>query len=312
MQWSKKIIAAIFLCLFPALAFAELPLECYRIPGCRSGGASSFTPSGGGRVRVNPSAVPTDKGFGIEGIFFKDEVDLSIVRGTGRIGAAISPSNSEETFFGPLGFEYTPDFYERKYEKEKYPNQKITFASAFNLVDQRGSALTSYSLKMGIMAKYNKQTQGTNAGGGLSGNLGPLTFGGSIYKDETRLIDSNPYFPTPPFDYHYQVQTYNVGLFLNSLVIDYSHMEVRDTEVSTVQVLAATLAVYDFIFTWARRSEDSYKPYFNFETKALETQRVKYEGFGGIQYKLGKNFIIGGLYNYYLLHEYTLSATLFF
>ncbi|RYZ67520.1 MAG: hypothetical protein EOP09_10905, partial [Proteobacteria bacterium] len=171
----------------PAIAFAEFDWECYLNNGCRSSsGRSSGNPSSGGQIRINPAAVPTEKGFGIEGIYFSPEIDVSLVRGLGRVGAAISPSNSEETFFGPPGFEDSSMYLYRHVDLKKYPNQKYTLAAAGKLIDKYGSGDTQLNLNLGVMGKYNKFTTNVSPGLGLNGTFGPVSFGGSYYMDETQ------------------------------------------------------------------------------------------------------------------------------
>lgn len=274
-------------------------------------GSSSGNSSTGGKVKINPSAVPIENGLGIETIFFKSDVDFAIVRGNGRIGAAISPSNSEETFFGPPGFVLPEEILARKIAVTKYPNQKVTLATAFNIAEKNGSLLSSYSLRAGFMAKYNQRTHGVNPGFGVSGALGPFTFGGSVYNDETQL-DYSDYGSLLTPAIRYQVRTYNVGLFLSSLVLDFSNLRVATPDVSAVNLITASFFIKKIILTVSKRIEDSSRPYYNFETKTLEVKRIKEESFGGIQYSFSKNFMLGGLYNYYLLHEYSATATLFF
>jgi len=295
---------------FSSIAKALTDLECYRQPGCRS---RSYTtnPSTGSQVRINPSAVPTERGMGLEGIFYRDEADFSIVRGLGRVGAAISPSNSEETFFGPPGFEVPDDYLKRKKYQTKYPGQKVTLATAFDVAKRTGSGIHSYALKIGVMGRYNQLTKNVSPGAGVSGIFGPITFGGSIYNDESQM-DYRSYGSILQPVTTYQVQTYNVGLFLHSLILDYSHLQVRATDISTVKLLTASLTYKKMILTASRRSEESSRPGFNYQTKKLEVEKIKEEIFGGIQYNMNRHIMLGVLYNYYLLREYSGSVTLFF
>lgn len=299
------------LCSFPNSAQALTDLKCYLNPGCRGQGGAAANPSATNHVKINPSAVPTEKGLGVEMIYYKDEVDFGIVRGTGRVGAALSPSNSEETFFGPPGFELPEDIQTRKQDKKKYPSQKITLATAFNVMENRSSDLQGYSVKLGLLAKYNRLTHDVLPGAGLSGSLGPFTFGYSIYNDETQL-DYSTYGSTLKPKVTYQVQSYNVGIFLSSLIVDYSNLKVATTDESTVRLLTASLMLKKIILTASKRTEDSTRPAYNYDTKSLEAKKTKEEMFGGVQYYVTSNFMLGALYNYYLLHEYSATATIFF
>lgn len=273
--------------------------------------SSSGNSSTGGKVKINPSAVPVEKGFGIETIFFSSEADFGIVRGNGRIGAALSPSNSEETFFGPPGFALPEDTLTRKKAAEKYPSQKVTLATAFNVAENKGSLFSSYTLRAGLMAKYNRFTQTASPGIGASGTLGPLTFGGSVYDDETQLTYETYGNPLKPV-IRYQVRTYNVGLFLSSLVLDYSNLRVATPDVSSVNLFTASLFIKKIILTGSKRIEDSSRPYYNPATQLLEVKKIKEEVFGGLQYSFSNTFMLGFLYNYYLLHEYSATATFLF
>lgn len=295
----------------PFFANALTTLECYRQPGCRGGRSYSTNPSTGSSVRINPSAVPTDRGLGLEGIFFKDNSDFSIVRGLGRVGAAISPSNSEETFFGPPGFEVPEDFLRRKQDQTKYPGQKVTLATAFDVAKRSGTTLESYALKVGVMGRYNQLTKNVSPGAGLSGLFGPLTFGGSVYQDESQL-DYRTYGLTTQPVARYRVETYTAGLYLNSLIIDYSYLRMISLETSIVRTLTASLTLKKVILTASKRTEDSPRPYYNYQTQKLEYLKTKDEYFGGLQINAGKHLMIGALYNYYLLREVSGTVTLFF
>lgn len=274
-----------------------------------SPGSSSAT---GGKVKINPAAVPTDDALGLESITFKTQTDLGLVRGNGRIGAAISPTNTEESFFGPPGFYDATEFLDRKQAREKYPSQKVTLATAFNLTQKKGSAFSSYALNFGVMGRYNRLTHAISPGMGLTGSFGPISFGGSIYDDQTQMDENDADGDGIKPLYIYQVRTYSMGLNLSSLVLDYSHLQLNTEELATVQLYTASLVVKKLIFTLSKRVENSSKQAFNFETNTLETKQIKEDMFGGIQYSLTKSLMLGALYNYYLLREYTVSATLLF
>ncbi|MFV8257702.1 hypothetical protein ACNQKP_07845 [Bdellovibrio bacteriovorus] len=286
--------------------------DCYLINECSQFRRDPASPApGGSQIKINPSAVPTEKGLGLEAIYFNPSADFSIVRGNGKVGAALSPSNSEETFFGAPGFELMEDLWERKHNQQKYPNQKLTLASAFDIVDRKGNGYRRYSLKAGAMAKYNTETNKINIGGGINAIWGPFSAGYSVYGDETQLEQSE-YVKTT---IKYQVNTYNVALHLSSLILSYANLHLMEEEElyeARVQTFTASLAMGKFIFTAAKRIEDSPAWAYNYETKELEEKQIKEEYFGGVQYSLSRRFMIGALYNYYLLREGSVTATLFF
>lgn len=314
-----KITIYIFLLslLMSSLGFAK-DLSCYIDVTCTSGARSGSTgnPSTGNQIRINPSAVPTQKGFGLEGIYFNSETDFSIVQGIGRIGAAVSPSNSDETFFGTPGLEITENLLDRKINDKKYPNQKINLATAMVLTEKNRTLFKSYALKLGVMAKYNRLTKNVNLGAGLSGLLGPLTFGYSNYNDES-LLDYGLEGSDPTEIAKYRVQTYSVGVSVNSFLLDVSQLRYVDpqydfAEESSVRIITLSFNYKKFIFTVSDRVENSYRPVYNYETKMLEEQFTKKDSFQAIQYIASKHVTVGLLHNYYLLRELALTATVFF
>ena len=109
-----------------------------------SSSSSSGAPTQSSKINLNPSAVPIEKGVGAEVIYFDNSFDFALVKGLGRVGAAISPSNNEETFFGPPGIELPEDLQNRKSGKHKFPAQKWTLATSFGLIDNRSSGLERF------------------------------------------------------------------------------------------------------------------------------------------------------------------------
>lgn len=300
----------IFVLLSPGPLLAQT--DCYLINECSYFRRDPSSPSPGTQIKINPSAVPTEKGYGVEAIYFTESPDFSLVRGNGRMGAALSPSNSENTFFGPPGLETTSDLWERGSEKKKYPTQKFTVATAFNLKEKKGSGLRRYSLKFGVMGKYNRFTQNLTPGAGVNAIWGPFSAGYSIYDDETQL----EYIQDIKDVTQYRVQTYNLGLYLSSLILNYSNLRMRlkdaDEDVATIHLYTASLTAGKFIFTASKRLELSDLPAYNHETDQIEYLKEKEEYFGGIQYALSKNFMLGVLYNYYLMREGSVTATVYF
>lgn len=279
---------------------------------CKTSGQTrsvSAAPSSSARINLNPSAVPTQKSFGIEVIGYKGEADLGIVRGFGRMGAALTPSNSEETFFGAPGFEYESAFLDRKIRAEKYRQQKYTLATAFNLYE-KGRGLRQISFNLGLLGKYNSLTKAANPGGGLSGILGPFIVGYSVYRDETLL---DPEDSTNP-DQKIQsiVETYSIGLYLTNLILDHSTLRVQNNDPMWIDLTTLSLFIKKIILTASQRQEHSNRASYNDRNQSLEYVPRKIDYFYGAQFRVTPNFMIGALYNYYLLREASVSATLMF
>lgn len=263
-------------------------------------------------MRINPAAVPVEKGFGLESIFY-DGADFALVKGFGRIGAGISPSNSEETFFGPPSIESEYEYLNRKYEEKKYPSQKYSVATGVRLWTNKKSGVKRIELNLGVIGRYNKLTKKVLGGGGINGSLGPITFGASRYADQTQFEDPflTPAVTTVVRDYH--VNSLSVGLFLHSLALDYSILRMQENSESTTTLVTASLLLKRAMLTYSHRRENSDRPVYHRATNSVEYGiENKYENFYGLQFNLGKYWMLGAFYNYYLLREYSAGATFFF
>ena len=285
---------------------------CGFVHGHRTSG-SPAKPSSSNAIHINPANVPTDKMIGIEGIYYKGEVDVSLARGLGRVGAAISPSNSEETFFGPPGLEPDSDLLDRKINKNKYPSQKITLATAVSLIDTSGSGFSKFSLSLGVMGKYHKFDSTTTGGGGVTGVWGPFSFGYSRYADKYHLSLKDYGQPDTYVTTDFDVESMSAGIYLGSVAVDYSLLELyMPNDRWEVKLVTASIFIKRGIFTVSVRNEDSARPSYSYTLNTLSTVRTKSETFLGAQLTAGSHLMIGAFYNYYLLREMSLSATLFF
>jgi hypothetical protein len=303
----------ILLCLYGSMARAELcnpALEQCWDRMFRSASSSPAKPTTSSTVRINPSAVPLEKGFGAEMIHYKGEIDFALVQGLGRVGAAISPSASEETFFGPPAIEYPTDYLDRQELHTKYKSQKLTLATAINLFSNHSKDLKRLELNLGVMGKMNRTTGTVTPGGGLTAVAGPFTFGYSRYSDQTQL-EAEPILAMEQSRVDYQVEMYSAGLYLNTLALDYSVMHQFTTNRATISLATASLLLKYGIFTLSLRNEESDRPVYNQRDDTVSWPRQKSEIFGGAQFALGSHFMLGAFYNYYVLHEISLGATIF-
>jgi hypothetical protein len=282
-----------------------------------SGKSSSSTPaypSQNSSIQLNPSAVPTDPSWGIEALYFDSSVDAALVKGFGRVGAGISASNGEETFFGPPGLEVNSTRELRMKEGHKLKSEKLTLATAVELLSNRGRGLRKFQLNLGVSGRYNGQTKALWPGGGLSGIAGPLTFGYSMTQDDY-LMDNEPPGTAAKEQYRYTSELLSGGLYLSSIALDYSmlrmHGKVEALD-STVTLITATLFLNRWIVTASNRREDSERQDYDYKNKVLKPQKIKEEIFGGIQFAPTKMLLVGAFYNYYLLREFSAGLTLFF
>ena len=78
-----------------------------------------------------------------------------LVKGIGRVGAALSPSSIEDSFFGAPEVELPEDIVSRKQTQSKYSSQKLVLAFAFKLYDKRSD--TSHIITdLGLMGRIIK------------------------------------------------------------------------------------------------------------------------------------------------------------
>ncbi len=298
----------------PLVVQAELCDHARQFCGYARGGGASATgaPTRGSKIRINPAAVPTEKGFGLEMIFF-DGADFALVKGFGRVGAGISPSNSEETFFGPPSIESEYEYALRKYELKKYPSQKYSLATGVNIWRNKKSGIKKVEFNAGVIGRYNKLTKKILGGGGVNGSLGPLTFGASRYADQTQFEDPLLYPNEETVTRDYYVNSLSVGLFLHSLALDYSILRMQENTESTTTLITASLLLKRVMLTYSYRKEHSDRIVYNRETQNIEYGiKDKFENFYGAQFNVGRYLMVGMFYNYYLLREYSVGATLFF
>lgn len=275
---------------------------------------ASAGPTKSDAIRVNPAAVPVEKITGIETIYYDSSFDFALVKGLGRVGAAISPSNNEETFFGAPAVETDQQFAERMRERGKYETKKYTLAAAVNLFSTRGRGLLRTSANLGVMARYYTATSHITPGAGLQFSTGPFLFGGAVYQDERQLLPDDPaQDPSGRPSDQSMVSTYSATLNLESFMLDYSVTETRTVQPAKVSV--ATLTGFwgkRTILTLARRALTSERPAYRFSSESLDYTRQNVEWFGGGQYRLAPFLVLGLYYNYYLVREASVSAIIFF
>jgi hypothetical protein len=298
--------------LVPAFATAELCDHSKKFCGYWPGSSSPSTgaPTRGGKIKINPAAVPVEKSTGIETIMF-DGFDFALVKGFGRVGAGISMSNSEDTFFGAPSIELPEDYKTRQEKKKKYDSQKYALAGATRLYSNKKTDMKQFDLNLGLLGKYNQETKNITGGAGLSGKLGPFTYGYAVYRDETQLNYSRYGLDLKPVTKFF-VESMSIGLFLRSAAIDYAILRMVTNDEWTVKVLTGSLLLKRTILTLAFRTEKSQRPNYDPTFKQLEIKEEKKNTFLGVQFNIGKHFLGGVFYNYYTLRELSLGLTVFF
>lgn len=313
-----RILMAMSLAILLGISFASTRVFaiadgvlCTQSDPCKAKGIltkRSPGPTKSDSVRLNPAEVPFDTVTGIETLYYGGTFDFAFVKGLGRVGAAISPSNNQETFFGAPAIEASVDYLNRMDARQKYDAQKYSLAGGVSLISSNGSGLKHIDVSLGAIAKYNKATGHVKPGAGLLAVAGPIWIGASKYQDEDTIAGTDPLLV-----YNTDVTVLSGGVALESLAVDYSVLKVdSDAIPATASVLTASIFFRRAILTAARREVVSDKPRYDFDLPGLVIDRSKVEYFGGVQYRVAPFLVVGAFYNYYLLHEISFGATVFF
>jgi hypothetical protein len=283
-------------------------------PAAEEMDSSASTMTGLGSIlgfSSNPGAISTQRSFGVGAIYYKIRPSYVLVTGTGQIGAAISPSNGDDTFFGNPSFETEADYLYRQTESLPFEQLKIVLGAAYSLIDNERTGFSRFRITLGALGKYVVDTDAIKPGGGLTIALGPLVIGGSYLQDETKISADGA---TPPSVLHSETLSYTGNLALGPLTLDYTHLLLKPETGNQVNVdLAnASLVVKRFVISAAYRIEKSDRKIFDSETLTLKPKFQKEEVFGGIQIPILPFAQAGLFYNYYLLDEFSAGLTLFF
>ena len=279
--------------------------------------SSAAYPSTSAGFRLNPSAVPVTKQYGGELIYFNQQFDPSLVHGDGRIGESVSLQNGEESFFGAPSFESSPEYLQRKESLREYRSQKISVAGAISLYDNKKDDLRHLQLNLGVQVQYNHVLNAFLPGTGITGIVGPFSFGVSYALDE-ELINNQTYGLGADQVVHSTAVTYSLGLYLSLLALDYSLLQVRPQDElaaelgpTDVSLFTASLLLNKWTLTASYRTELSNRLAYDFTSKSLFVEHSKQEIFGGVQFAPISQVILGCYYNYYLLREISVGTTIF-
>lgn len=268
----------------------------------------------------NPATVSFDKGLGIEMMYASgNPIQFSLAGGTGKVGAAVISTSVENGFFGNRTVELDGVYANRIDKKKIYKSEKITLATSFKLYRKR-----NFALDLGLIAKRHSEIKKINPGAGLSATLGPLTLGASVYQDDflLKLADVSKYPTGTVYDNVFTEETYTEKFTVTTLsgglrlwacsldggIIRTKYKEYQDA--STAQIVAGSCIYKRARVMLATRTEKSNAlKYIDDQLVNAETQT---KTFWGIQGAFGKHLILGISYNYFMLDEYSLNASIFF
>lgn len=321
---------------FPLITFAETSIcEQLKLKDCnaskrslgRSSGASF--PNTASAALNNPAALSMDRGIGVEGIFYGSESRFSLVSGTGRIGAAISTTPADETFFGQFALETTNAYRTRRIEGGLYKTKNFNLALGMNLFGKDGSQ--KIRVDIGGVYKRNQAKNVDFFGGGaiLTINkifsIGMASYSDVLYEDNRDKVVTeydqfggsyDIYYPDDPAnltDINVKVDTLMLGFKFANFAID--HLTIKSTyedeilDSSFVKILNLSVFYKKWIFSYGLREENSFRE--RYKDEVFVEEDYKYARFIGAQYALNKNLLVGLFNNYFLLGESTFGLTYF-
>ncbi|RYZ93608.1 MAG: hypothetical protein EOP06_00125 [Proteobacteria bacterium] len=259
----------------------------------------------------NPAAVSTSRAIGIGAVYYKIRPSYVLVSGTGQIGAAISPSNGDDTFFGSPSFETEVDYLRRQKESLPFAQQKFVLGVAYAVVDNELSGYRRFQITLGAVGRYIVDAKAVTPGGGLALAAGPLVLAAAASLDETKLSADGS---TPSMILKNTTLSYNGNITVGSMTLDYTRL-ILTPELAkelSVDLANASLSIKGFLISAAYRVEKSDRKVFEKESLTLRPRFRKEKIFGGVQIPILPFSQLGVFYNYYLLDEFSVGLTIFF
>lgn len=296
-----------------SLVYAEYdPCRHIKIPSCgnrfsinKTTGSSQST---SGTAFSIPSSMADVRGLGIEGIIW-DGIEASIVTGNGKVGAGVSSSNTDDTFFGNTAKEYFQDYRDRISNDEggRYKFKKMSLGLATRIYQGKKKYI---HVNGGVISKYISSTSHWHFGGSLSGVIGPLNLGYARFKDEGQRTNLGASGLRESLEFN--VDTYTVGLNLPFISFDYTLFRNDLSEENKVEIYSYGLFLYKWMVSYGRRVETSTRQQYDFETKQFSSVERKWSSFFGVQYRTSRKWVFGAMANYYLNNELSFVVTGFF
>lgn len=316
----KKILILLSILFCCLQAQAEDLCEFFKYcPGSSQRNGGKSLPSAIVSGSLNPATLSKIKGLGLEAVFQPSNgPSYGIVTGTGKVGALVS-SSQENTFFGNRSIELDFDTFTRYEDKKRYKNNKYSLAAGLGLYNSK-----NFAFDLGFSGIYNKDTGRLNPGIGFSGNLNVLTFGYTIYRDDTKITFGDLFDPqtgipyailynSPTYEETFTGHAYLFGLKLGSVFFDYSLIKTKYafySEDTQIKIYSASYNYKKFLFNLALRDERS--PNLKYEDGMMVQEREKQNWYFGTQYSANKHLLLGAAYNRYLLNDVSVSVILSF
>lgn len=299
-----------FFIFLPTIGFSAYdPCKYLKLGKCsffhssKESSGSRSVPTKSDGFTLNPANLPISKGFGVFVQQYRDQRDYGLASGFEKIGAGLSPKVGDGNFFGMVGFEEESDYIQRVRDRKKFDSKKTALMFAVNLAGISKSGKPKlFVLNLGVILKYHKIVKQVRPGVGLVGQLGPLNMGIAAYKDDNynALLKNNDQFTGYNF---------NLGLSYLFLFTDYSYAKKPGN--IDVYLWSNSIILWDFIFTYAHRTEYSDRLKYIYHLDQFYSVRRKDDKFYGIQYRPIRFISFGWFKNYNLLRGDTYMVSLF-
>ncbi|MBA2405697.1 MAG: hypothetical protein H0V66_13050 [Bdellovibrionales bacterium] len=318
--------------IFVLLSFLSFPLwaqsdlcdileldSCYTVTKQLRRLSSASLPSPAASANLNPANVSFDRGLGVELIYQPNNpLSFNLASGSGKLGGALISQSLENSFFGNRVIELDQELLERSEDKKQYKSEKLNLALGGKLFRKK-----HFALDAGVLLKRHSEIKRINPGVGISGRLGPVHLGASVYQDDLFLdlagqndptgVPYSVLFGQETYTEKFTVQTYSIGTRIKNLSLDagiiQTEYEFYD-EKSTIHLYSSSLSLGQYLINFAIRNEIT--PAMKFIDGELVTQNSQNEIFTGLQRSIGRHVIVGLNYNFFLLREVSLNGTFFF
>jgi hypothetical protein len=293
---------------------------CYEVTRQLRRSSAASLPSPASSANLNPANVSFDRGVGIEAVIQSgNPVSYNLASGNGKLGGALISQSLENSFFGNRVIELDDELLDRHLDRRQYKSNKFSLALAGKLFRRR-----DFALDAGILLKRHSEIKRVNPGLGISGRIGPIHLGASIYQDDLYLdlvghndpLTGIPYvqlFNDESYTERFIVQAFSVGTRIRNLALDAGIISTEYDlyqEKSIIKLYSASLSVNKFIYNLGYRNEVT--PGLKVINGELVAMSDSHATFAGIQRSFGRHIIVGLNYNFYLLREFSVNTTFYF
>jgi hypothetical protein len=297
--------------------------SCAGISRQRRRSSAQSLPNASSAANLNPANVSFDRGIGVEAIQQAGNPTVfNLVSGTGRFGAALISTNMENSFFSNRAPELDPHYTKRHETDQQFRTKKQALSVGVGIIRQK-----RIGLDIGVVLKRNKEIGKLNTGFGASLRAWIFHFGASAYKDDTHLnlgndqqhgsnipyrflLNQNP--NKDSYEESYHVSTLSGGVKIGDLFVDYGTIRSK-TKIfgqTTITFYSASYAYKNILLTAAMRKEESFMQ--QWEGGRIIDQKIHRTNYYSVQYSVARPLIIGLHYNFFLLNEVSVGATIFY